>query len=836
MQRLILPVFLALQAAAFSSPIPYAQNRAPLQPVPYLPLPLGSVQAQGWLKIQLEFQRDGLTGHLPELLPDVGPASGWRGGEGENWEKGPYYLKGLVPLAWILDDPQLKKNAQVWIDWTLGSQEKNGFFGPKKNNDWWPRMVMTHVLREYADATNDARVVPFLTHYYTHMRETLPDRPLEHWGKSRAGDEVETVYWLYNRTGEKALLDLAALLRKQAYPWTDIFIRNRFLEFGEDFQPKHNVNVPQAMKTPPLFWLQTKAKEDREALRAGLAHLNHEHGTPLDINTGTEFLAGQSTTQGIETCSIVEKMLSLETAVRILADPALGDSLETLAFNALPTSLTKNFKQQIYYTIPNNVRAVQGGFGFNQDYGNGTTPDVPSGFPCCIYNMHMGWPKFVQNCWAATPKGGLAAVAYAPVRVQTHVGGKTAVSATVEVQTVYPFDDRIILKIDPKEAVEFPLDLRIPTWCDTPAVRINGEPQKGVRPGTFHRLTRRWKPGDTVALHFPMKIRAREGANRSVSISRGSLVYSLRIKEEWKTVTPRPDGFDALTLEPRTPWNYALVLDPANVSESFQFENSDVPLNPFDPEKTPVRLTAHAKRLPQWTLNWHGNAAFDPPASPVASDSPAETVTLVPVGAQMLRLLSFPWIGTPAPPPVRFEADFSRNGLKQWIPYGGGWFVQDGALRTTVSNANSGPTLGVKAVAMGTEGFSDFTYEADVTVGPEDQAGLIFRINKPGIGVDAYAGYYAGLSAKKGEILLGRADNGWKLLASAPTPIAANQPHHLRIIAQGADIAVYLNGSATPALRVKDATFRSGSLGVRHFSEERTKIRTSFSNLKAKAF
>src|ERR1035438_1589258 len=87
-----------LPAAAPTQPIP---NRAPLAPNAFTPLPLTDIQPRGWLLRQLQTQASGLSGHLDEFWKDVGPNSGWLGGTGESWERGPYYMDGLVPLAYL---------------------------------------------------------------------------------------------------------------------------------------------------------------------------------------------------------------------------------------------------------------------------------------------------------------------------------------------------------------------------------------------------------------------------------------------------------------------------------------------------------------------------------------------------------------------------------------------------------------------------------------------------------------------------------------------------------------------------------------------------------------
>src|SRR5690242_18551279 len=144
------------------------KNRVPLKENAYNPLPLGAVKPTGWLRKQLEIQANGLTGHLGEFWNDVGENSGWLGGTGESWERGPYYLDGLLPLAYQLNDPRLIAKAKRWVDWSLNSQQPDGSFGPKKNDDWWPRMIMLKVLTQYEEVTGDARVIPFMQKYFAY--------------------------------------------------------------------------------------------------------------------------------------------------------------------------------------------------------------------------------------------------------------------------------------------------------------------------------------------------------------------------------------------------------------------------------------------------------------------------------------------------------------------------------------------------------------------------------------------------------------------------------------------------------------------------------------------
>jgi len=816
-----------LPVAADLPPTGVISNRAPLLGASFNALPLGSVRPQGWLLTQCEMQRDGLTGAAEQVYAgDLGTNSGWLGGTGDGWERSPYYYKGLISLAYVLNDAGLKQKSQKWMDWLLDHQPADGSIGPAANHDWWPRMLATYAARDYYEATGDARVLPFLANYFHYMLTQLPARPLADWAKARGGDQMDVVLWLYNRTGDARLLALVRLLQQQTDDWTDIFSHNRFDLFGTDFQPKHNVNVEQALKMPVVFHQFSENPDDLNALALGWDNLMREHGLACGINSGTEFLSGNASVQGVELCATVEAMLSLETSLRLTGEPVLGDRLETIAFNALPAALANHIKAIQYYTLPNNVIAINGGHGYNQDYANGSVPGPDSGFPCCRYNFHMGWPKYVQNSWAATPDGGLALLACGPTVVTALAGGAPV---KITEATGYPFEESVRLRVSPAKSATFPLVLRIPAWCRRATVSLNGRAPHALKAGTFFRLDRQWRNGDELVVSLPMTVQTQSGPSRSVAIQRGPLVYSLKIGEQWTVRTPDPlgQGFDEFEVHPATPWNYALQLDPANPAASLNFTQWATPTNPFDPATPSVALTARARRLPNWTLGWRGTHAFEPPCSPVTATNTLETVTLVPFGAQHLRISWFPWLGQPAPVSGSFAENFDPAWSSRWTVFGGNWSARDGALSTVPASAN-----GAKALAMATD-FTNVTYEADVSVGPAGNAGLIFRVSQPDIGADAYCGYYAGISAGQGALEFGYAANSWNVLTNVPVKFVANTIYHLKVQAFGPRLKIFVGDAPLPVVDVADTHFTSGLVGVRDYCADGNRSYSSFSHLAA---
>src|SRR5262249_51649722 len=105
----------------------YTGNREPLSHSHFIKLPIGSITPKGWLRHQLELERDGMTGHLEEISKWCKfEGNAWASPDGEGhsgWEELPYWLKGYGDLGYVLKDEVVIKNARKWIDAVLSSQE-----------------------------------------------------------------------------------------------------------------------------------------------------------------------------------------------------------------------------------------------------------------------------------------------------------------------------------------------------------------------------------------------------------------------------------------------------------------------------------------------------------------------------------------------------------------------------------------------------------------------------------------------------------------------------------------------------------------------------------------
>jgi len=671
----------------------YPGNREPLLPLPLVKLPVGAVRPEGWLGEQLRRMAQGFTGRLPELSQYCRrEGNAWLDPQGHGrfgWEELPYWLKGYINLGYVLGDSRIIGESRQWVEAVLRSQRGDGYFGPAANLvgehtlgrlealDLWPNMVMIYVLRTHYEATGDERVLPFLLRYFRWFHSQPLDRLLPaSWQKFRGGDNLDHIYWLYSRTGEKWLLDAARVNHERTADWAG------------GIASWHGVNFGQCFREPGQYYQQTRDVRYLQASERNYDTMMRLYGNgpgggfAADENARPGFRGPR---QGTETCTWVELMFSHEMLLGITGDAKWAERTEEIAFNSLPASMTADLRGLHYLTAPNQPQLDRQNKAPAIDNSGDMYSYNPYGYRCCQHNAAMGWPYYAERQWMATGGNGLAAVFYSANTVQARVGSGAQVK--IRETTGYPFGDAVKMTVETKKPVRFPLVLRIPSWAKKPRATVNGRELAVPAGAPWLTIERAWAQGDTVELSLPAEIEVRRWPQQknAVSVHYGPLAFSLRIAERWQAWGGEGD-WRQYEVFPATPWNFALDPDgPLEIQRA-----GSVPPQPFTWNAAPLWIRARGRRVPEWRLEPNGLPG-EIQTSPVKTDRPAEDIELIPMGAARLRITMFPVAGgetrwepntpivlashaTHEDPPDREGFRFGGvRGTKAWIEYRYPW-------------------------------------------------------------------------------------------------------------------------------------------------------------------
>ena len=641
----------------------YVSFRAPLAPAHLLKLPVGKVQPKGWLRNYLELQRDGLNGQLGTVSAWLDKNNNqWLSDSGDHgWEEVPYWLRGYCSLAYILDDEAMKKEAQTWFEAVLKNQKADGFLGPRNYEgdkpEIWAQMIMLWALQTYYEYSGDQRVLDAMTKYFK-WEMTVDDAQFLKgvWQEKRGGDNMWSVIWLYNRTGDESILPLIDKLHRNTSNWA--------MKGG--LPNLHGVNVAQGFREPATYAVYTKDDDMRQATYNAFNNMRERFGQVPGGMYGADENARvgyDDPRQGAETCAIVEQMASDEILMGITSDPFWADHCENVALNTFTASMTSDMKALRYITSPNMAISDEKLHGPSIDNNlRGMLSMSPFSSRCCQHNHGMGWPYYAEHLVMATSDNGLATMLYAASETTADVADKHSVKLTET--TDYPFDGNVTLTLSTEGTVTFPLYMRIPSWAKGATVSVNGEAVAVSKAeGRYVRIEREWADGDKVELNLPMDFSEQiwQRNKASMSINYGPLTLSLKIGENFEKHDSRDknfvqddshwqEGVDAslwpcYVLKPTTPWNYALKVDgnlkPEGLSVSKGKWSGEG--NPFTQENVPLSFTAVGYQIPSWGYDSTGMTDMLPTKYVKHSDTETQ-LTLIPMGAARLRISAFPKI------------------------------------------------------------------------------------------------------------------------------------------------------------------------------------------------
>lgn len=595
------------------------------------------IKPTGWLKEQLLLQAKGLNGNLDKIWPDV-KDSAWIGGEREGWERVPYWLDGFVPLAYLLENEDMIARAKKYIDAIIEAQDSDGWICPctksqRENYDTWAVLLILKVLTVYADCSGDDRIQNVVELCLKNFDKHLDYFTLRNWGAARWFEGLIAILWLYERTNEEWLLNLARKLKALGFDWKEIF-ESGYVDScteGWDFY-SHVVNIAMMLKSEALMSLISDGDPESFAKEA-LEYLMTKHGMATGHFTGDETLSGCLPIKGSELCGVVEAMYSYEWLFAITGNTEWLDWLEKLAFNALPATISPDMWSHQYVQMTNQVAAFpmsKPPFRTNNYVAH--TFGLEPNFGCCTANFGQGWPKFALTSFMKT-ENGIASCAIIPASIKTEINN---VDVYCESETQYPFRDTVTYKITTSAPVTFTMSIRIPSFADS--AELNGE---NVETGGFVNITKEWSGTETinVKMHFSPSIIQRP--DDMVCVWRGPLLYSIAIDEKWERVeyicggVERKFPYCDYYIYPTSKWNYALADD------TFEVKENDV-VSGFGGDEPPVEMTVKMFEV-EWEFS---NGYCSPKPKSLKPISTIQNVRLIPYGCTNLRMTEIPYIKT----------------------------------------------------------------------------------------------------------------------------------------------------------------------------------------------
>mgnify|MGYP004458166107 FL=1 len=616
------------------------------------------IRPTGWLRAQLLTQAEGLSGNLDRIWPDVRD-SRWIGGDRDGWERVPYWLDGFIPLAYLLDDADMQARAKRYVDAILDGQCADGWLCPcgvqeRAGYDMWALFLIGKVLTVWYDCTGDERVPGALYRAFANLRDHITAHPLHNWARSRWFEALIPLYFTYERYPEPWLLHLARMLREQGLSCESLYENWEYRTARDAWeQESHVVNQAMAIKEGALASLLDGDGADDGFSEKMYTLLRAYHGTAAGHFTGDECLSGRSPIRGTELCGVVEAMYSYEILYGLTGDPVWLDRLETLAYNALPATVSSDMWTHQYDQMTNQIACVRfAPSPFRTNGGESNLFGLEPNFGCCTANFNQGFPKFALSTFYPIAENGvrvgIACGSIAPALVKTTIQG---VPVCVECVTNYPFDDAVQYVVTADAPVDAVLSIHVPPHEGR--AYLDGEAVDG---GSVITLRRVWEGRSIVTLTFDFAVTLVEEPatigqadnEKLYFLRRGPLLFSLPIDGAYTALSYTRDGvertFPYCDYEIRPTENWQLGLDKTLDEGSIKIQKMNIPAHPFDENAPAITL-----EVPVYPIRWgyapgyDGVLAAERPGSVEAIGS-RETRLFQPYGATMLRMTSLPLV------------------------------------------------------------------------------------------------------------------------------------------------------------------------------------------------
>ena len=490
--------------------------------------------------------------------------------KGEGQHSGIYYddsdvYKALEGMAYALKnnpDPELEAKCDEWIDKFAAAQQEDGyintFFTLTGLENRWDNMdkhemyCAGHMIEAgvaYYNVTGKRKLLDVCIRMADHMMTVFgPDK--RHWVPGHEEIELALVK-LYQTTGEQKYLEFANWLLEQRghgygshgkldRPWNAAY-------YQDDIPVREMSEIGgHAVRSMYLYC----GMADVAAYTGDQGYIDALNRLWDDVVLRNMYITGgigqSASNEGFtedydlpnltaycETCASVGMVLWNWRMNQFTGDSKYIDVLERSLYNGALAGISLAGDKFFYV----NPLESMGDHHRQAWYGCACCPSQVCRFLPSIGNYVYG----VSNnaLWVNLYMGSQAEVA---------MGKKTL---TLTQETNYPWDGAVALKVGMKGSLKTQVRLRIPAWCKSYTLAVNGEPIEALVENGYAIIDRKWKNDDVVTINFEMPVelvsadpRVKDDIGKR-AVQRGPLVYCI---EE----VDNPMDFDSLQIVENT--------------------------------------------------------------------------------------------------------------------------------------------------------------------------------------------------------------------------------------------------------------------------------------------
>lgn len=487
------------------------------------------------------------------------------------WLEAVGYLLAKAP------DPALEETADQVIELVGAVQQPDGYlntyFTVKEPQQRWTNLAECHELYcaghlieagvAYAQATGKTRLLEIVCKLADHIAQVFGPGEQQLHGYPGHPEIELALMRLYEQTAETRYLELTRYFVEQrgAQPhFYDIEYEKRgktshWNTYGPAWMVKDKAysqaHVPVALQTTAIghavrfVYLYagvahlarlSQDQEKREVCQRLWENMTQRQmyitGSIGSQSSGEAFSSDYdlpNDTAYTETCASIGLMMFANRMLQMDPDSRYADVMERALYNTVLAGMALDGKH-FFYVNPLEVHPKS--IPFNHIYDH-VKPVRQRWFgcACCPPNIARLLASLGHYIYTQRPDG-VDINLYIGSDVEATIGGK---ALRLKQSGGYPWAEQVLIEVDTDQPLEATLALRLPDWCASPQVTLNGHPLEltSLTQRGYLRLTQAWQKGDRIELTFPMPVMRVKGnpllrhVAGKVAIQRGPLVYCL---------------------------------------------------------------------------------------------------------------------------------------------------------------------------------------------------------------------------------------------------------------------------------------------------------------------